>query len=372
MWNGIRKTDPNGFSLLEMAFIIAVTGLLMTAVLSLLRTHHLIFRNKVTHDHQHRVHLALEQFLMLRGRLPCPCYPDKNGNVTGIEDTRCWRGAPKEGMIPFVTLGLPEHVAKDGNYRWMGYLVGPRAATMARTHETLCKIWFEGMRREPLIVQVQNAAGTGYIPYFPKRWTISVAKQFKRILENGLAFLIISYGPVPKPLPQSWTEEAAPAKPLEEGTTPEASPPQNSTEATAIATASAVAAAVPAPSEMSTEVSIAPSEAPAPLEVVSSEMSKEGSASPEANPKAAEGTPLASKDEKSTKEVTPRIPTQVIQTINGKTIITLDRVSPNIVLWRSRGEMLRSIGISCPDSGFFDLTKDSKDFPSTKPPAAKE
>lgn len=101
-----------GFTLVEMAVVLIVFGLLLGGLLMILTTHEANRRVEETQRLLAQARAALIGFAAVNGRLPCPADPtiptgspgagtERTPNATG-----CTGG--QQGVLPWVTLGLPE------------------------------------------------------------------------------------------------------------------------------------------------------------------------------------------------------------------------------------------------------------------------
>src|SRR5690606_24700956 len=107
----------NGFSLIELAVVLAVLGLLLGSLLSPLRAQWQAERLRETRARLDQAEAALLGFALQHGRLPCPADPALSGAAAGHEDC-----AREQGTLPWVTLGVRE---TDGwGRRWL-YAVSP-------------------------------------------------------------------------------------------------------------------------------------------------------------------------------------------------------------------------------------------------------
>lgn len=110
------------FTLVEMAIALIVIGVVLSAVLPLLRVHGEQTRIATTREHQQRIVRALVAFLHEDWRLPCPARAD--AMTAGLEAAGCAADPGLlEGVVPYRTLGLPAEVARDGWHRPMTYRV---------------------------------------------------------------------------------------------------------------------------------------------------------------------------------------------------------------------------------------------------------
>lgn len=96
-----------GFSLLEMALVLLIVGLLLSGGLSVLGAQRDLQQQRATRQLLEEVRESLLGFAMAHGRLPCPASPAPGAQ--GIESPpgggACTH--PYNGLLPAVTLGLP-------------------------------------------------------------------------------------------------------------------------------------------------------------------------------------------------------------------------------------------------------------------------
>ena len=115
-----------GFSLVEMAIVILIAGIMMGAGLSLLAVKQAAAQFDVTQKHQEIIKQALINYLGKNKRLPCP------GDVTGAELTRSATLPTCQsysGIVPYKELGLERTVALDGWENFIAYVVSPTPST---------------------------------------------------------------------------------------------------------------------------------------------------------------------------------------------------------------------------------------------------
>jgi prepilin-type N-terminal cleavage/methylation domain-containing protein len=116
-----------GFSLLEMAIVLAIASLLMVGLLPSLTSQIEQQRRSETRKQLAEIQQALLGFAIINGRLPCPTTIADPANAGyGEEAASCSANPAAEGYLPWKTLGVLETDAW-GNKRsnagdaWSGY-----------------------------------------------------------------------------------------------------------------------------------------------------------------------------------------------------------------------------------------------------------
>lgn len=112
---------PKGFSLIEMAVVIAIMGILMTFGIKLATSYQNKGAFSATADRQNEIKDTLSVYLGKNGRLPCPADPAvSSGLEEPIDGPTC---TIKRGLVPFQTLGLARSTVIDGWDRYFTYSV---------------------------------------------------------------------------------------------------------------------------------------------------------------------------------------------------------------------------------------------------------
>jgi prepilin-type N-terminal cleavage/methylation domain-containing protein len=116
-----------GFSLLELAIVLVILGIIGGVSLPLLTAH--ISRTAIlkTRAHQDYALNAIAAYVEKNKRFPCPADPQVTGPDYGLSQIQC-RGQKAKGILPFKTLGISETYARDGFKRLMTYVVEPELA----------------------------------------------------------------------------------------------------------------------------------------------------------------------------------------------------------------------------------------------------
>ncbi|WP_283150902.1 prepilin-type N-terminal cleavage/methylation domain-containing protein [Silvimonas soli] len=117
----------NGFSLVEMAVVLAVLGLLMAGALGAIRLSQEVQRARSTQDQLAAIKQTLLGYAVRNGRLPCAA--QVGAEATGLEmrEATTGRCAYLQGYLPWATLGLG-HVDAWGRpftYRVSEAFAGP-------------------------------------------------------------------------------------------------------------------------------------------------------------------------------------------------------------------------------------------------------
>lgn len=125
----ILGSSQSGFSLIEMAIVLMILGIIggMSLHLFTAQLHRAAYLK--TRENQEYALTAIAAFVEKNRRFPCPADPKAMGLEYGIEpkERKC-PTAKAEGILPFRTLGISEVFAKDGFKRWMTYVIDSNLA----------------------------------------------------------------------------------------------------------------------------------------------------------------------------------------------------------------------------------------------------
>lgn len=121
-----------GFTLIEMAIVLVISGLLLTAVLSVGNAQLQSARISSTKQKQEAVRLALINFITRNNRLPCPAIAGLAPAAAGYGAEAATpgtcagtviNGAVTTGIVPWRSLALSDENAEDGYYHRFTYQV---------------------------------------------------------------------------------------------------------------------------------------------------------------------------------------------------------------------------------------------------------
>ena len=104
-----------GFTLVEMAVVLVIVGLMLGGLLMPLSTQMENDRRKETAATLAAIQDALIGYAAINGRLPCP-----DNNTNGLDDDACASGAgqPHVGALPYATLGVSPNDAWNRPWRY--------------------------------------------------------------------------------------------------------------------------------------------------------------------------------------------------------------------------------------------------------------
>ncbi|WP_432722439.1 prepilin-type N-terminal cleavage/methylation domain-containing protein [Jeongeupia wiesaeckerbachi] len=122
-----------GFTLIELAVVLAVVGLVLASALQATRVMGEAQRVRDTRAQLAEIREALLGFAVANGHLPCPAAPAATGAAIGVEDRANAGGCNREqGLLPWATLGLGQTDAfgRPFSYRVSGYFADTDPATV--------------------------------------------------------------------------------------------------------------------------------------------------------------------------------------------------------------------------------------------------
>lgn len=107
--------DAHGFTLVEIAIVLVIVGILLSGGLTILSSQQEMRRQQESTTMLSEAREALIGFAIVNGRLPCPADPTVASGAAnaGVERAAtpagCTGGVPAlQGVLPWATLGLPE------------------------------------------------------------------------------------------------------------------------------------------------------------------------------------------------------------------------------------------------------------------------
>lgn len=102
-------SNKTGFSLVEMAIVLAIVGLLLAGLLPTLSGQMEQQRRNETRKYMAEVRDALLGYAIVNKRLPCPATND-----SGVAQATCTTTAQQVGRLPYNDLGMPDKDAYGG------------------------------------------------------------------------------------------------------------------------------------------------------------------------------------------------------------------------------------------------------------------
>lgn len=110
-----RKSDVSGFTLVEMAVVLVIVGLMLGGMLMPLAAQMDMKRMSEARNTLEEIKEALLGYALIHGRLPCPD-TDGNGTDDGCPNTNTT--ASSGGNLPWVDLGVPAADPWGGHYQY--------------------------------------------------------------------------------------------------------------------------------------------------------------------------------------------------------------------------------------------------------------
>lgn len=116
----LMEKNISGFSLVEMAIVLAIIALLLGGLLPTLSAQRESQRISETRKQLDEIQQALVGYAIINGRLPCPADPAITAGQTGagIERTPPCTGGNSTGVLPWATLGVNETDAWGNRYTY--------------------------------------------------------------------------------------------------------------------------------------------------------------------------------------------------------------------------------------------------------------
>ena len=122
------RAAPKGFTLIEILVVLVIVAILLTMAMVLTRGLSAAQKRSLTTARLGAVDAALVQFVMQQRRLPCPADGTiatgmPNAGVEAWAAGACTTATQVNGVVPWVSLGLPEAESADGWDRRLTYRV---------------------------------------------------------------------------------------------------------------------------------------------------------------------------------------------------------------------------------------------------------
>ena len=116
----MKTTSQNGFTLVEMAVVLMIVGLLLSGMLVPLSAQMDQKNNADTQKALSEIKEAIIGYTLANGQLPCPADPSIATGLTnaGISRATCTTAAKSTGVLPWATLGVSETDAWGNRYTY--------------------------------------------------------------------------------------------------------------------------------------------------------------------------------------------------------------------------------------------------------------
>jgi prepilin-type N-terminal cleavage/methylation domain-containing protein len=111
-----KRAVARGFSLIEMAVVLVIMGLLLGGLLMPLAARMDILHYNETRQKLALIKEAINGFVLAHGRFPCPAAPAIASSVAGAGTENCSLAA---GVVPWATLTTPELDAWGGRFSYV-------------------------------------------------------------------------------------------------------------------------------------------------------------------------------------------------------------------------------------------------------------
>ncbi len=125
-----------GFSLVEMAIVLAIIALLMAGLLPTLSSQMEQGRRTETRKQLDEIQQALLGFAITNGYFPCPAVSASSGVEDRDSGTKICTGNKRAGFIPWVTLGVPKTDGWNRIFRYSASLNFTNASAVFSTSTT--------------------------------------------------------------------------------------------------------------------------------------------------------------------------------------------------------------------------------------------
>jgi prepilin-type N-terminal cleavage/methylation domain-containing protein len=173
---GEHDIRMRGFTLVEMAIVLLIIGLLLSGGINLLSTTSENANYKQTQNTLQEIKDTLVTYYAINKRLPCP---DSIAPFDGKEDASCTTPASLRGYLPYATLGIGG--SGDAWGERIKYVVSGDSTNFFTTAATTCSYTRPGAPTAvTLRIQDLNTAATNYIADYAAFALVSTAKNGKQ------------------------------------------------------------------------------------------------------------------------------------------------------------------------------------------------
>ncbi|MDB5478110.1 MAG: prepilin-type N-terminal cleavage/methylation protein [Alphaproteobacteria bacterium] len=135
-----ETNSQKGFTLVEMAIVILIMGLVVGSYFSFLSVQQEEKKYQITIQRQKKIAGALSTYAQTYGRLPCPADQNVNESAFGTMRTSCPDNATRKGVVPYMDLGLSLEDISDGYNNPFTYVVSPAASSVSTDTHARCRI----------------------------------------------------------------------------------------------------------------------------------------------------------------------------------------------------------------------------------------
>lgn len=169
-----------GFSLIELTIVLVIVALLSSGLIFGLSAQREITTNLDVKHQLENAKEALLGFAITNGRLPCPADPALTNSSAGAGVENCSLSKPEHGVLPWVTLGIPE---TDPWGQRLTYFVSTKF-TAALSGSSLCSFTLETGIKKP--DGLSDATGMANIRNLTSNGGVNVAID--------IAAVVVSHG----------------------------------------------------------------------------------------------------------------------------------------------------------------------------------
>ena len=197
----LRLTAQQGFSLIEIAVVMIIIGLIMTAGVTIFRSSILSTKLSTTKTNLDNIKTSIINFAVANGRLPCPdstIPPNNTGQSNPVGAGICAGCANPPCYVPFQTLQLQLPGGKDSFSNVFRYDIsydtagGAQGGLTNTTQDTFCGVLFEylshapdaGVPRVPCVTNQNDAADNGQIGALGQGYAVAAVAISQTSVDN--------------------------------------------------------------------------------------------------------------------------------------------------------------------------------------------